>query len=87
MKRLYVRPRFQGLGCGRFLAQRAICWAIETGYGRMVLDTLPAMATAQSLYERMGFRDIEPYRVNPVPGARFLALELHASGSAEGRRR
>lgn len=77
MKRLYVRPRFQGLGCGRFLAERAISWAMKAGYGRMVLDTLPAMSAAQRLYEGIGFRDIEPYRANPVPGARFMALELH----------
>ncbi|MGE0455333.1 MAG: GNAT family N-acetyltransferase [Vicinamibacteria bacterium] len=77
MKRLYVRPRFQGLGCGRFLVERAISWAVEAGYGRMVLDTLPSMAAAQGLYERAGFRDIPPYRSNPVPGARFMALELH----------
>lgn len=82
MKRLYVRPKFQGLGCGRFLAQSAISWAATAGYERMVLDTLPAMAAAQGLYERVGFRDIEPYRVNPLPGARFMALELH-----EGRQR
>jgi len=83
MKRLYVRPKFQGLGCGRFLAQRAISWAIKTGYGRMLLDTLPSMAAARGLYERMGFRDIDPYRLNPVPGARFMALELHGDVSTE----
>lgn len=83
MKRLYVRPRFQGRGCGRFLAERAISWAVEAGYERMLLDTLPAMASAQGLYERLGFRDIEPYRPNPVPGTRFMALELHAKGSAQ----
>jgi putative acetyltransferase len=83
MKRLYVRPRFQGLGCGRFLAQSAISWAIKRGYGSMVLDTLPSMAAAQGLYERVGFRDIEPYRLNPVPGARFMALELQGSGSVK----
>jgi len=42
----------------------------------MVLGTLPAMATAQRPYERLGFRDVPPYRFSPVPGARFVALEL-----------
>lgn len=81
MKRLFVRPRFQGCGCGRLLAQRAISWAVEAGYERMLLDTLPAMATAQGLYERLGFRDIEPYRPNPVQGARFMGLDLSGNGS------
>lgn len=76
MKRLYVRPQFQGVGCGRLLAERAIAWAVEAGYERMLLDTLPAMATAQGLYERLGFRDIESYRPNPVPGVRYMALDL-----------
>jgi len=83
MKRLYVRPGFQGLGCGRLLAQRAISWAVQAGYERMLLDTLPAMAAAQGLYERLGFRDIEPYRPNPVRGARFMALELHGNRSPQ----
>ncbi len=76
MKRLYVRAAQQGRGVGLFLAQRAIGWATKAGYTRMVLDTLPAMGAAQHLYERLGFRDVAPYRFNPVPGARFMALDL-----------
>ncbi len=76
MKRLYVRAAYRGRGCGVFLAERAIEWARKAGYARMVLDTLPSMATAQQLYERLGFRDIPPYRFNPVAGARFMALDL-----------
>ena len=76
MKRLYVRPEFQGSGLGRFLALEAIGWAITHGYARVVLDTLPSMATAQRLYERLGFVDIEPYRENPIAGARYMALDL-----------
>lgn len=36
------------------------------------LDTLPAMADAQRLYERLRFRDIPAHRHNPIAGARFL---------------
>jgi putative acetyltransferase len=76
MKRLYVRPAHQGHGCGLLLAQRALGWAADAGYTQMVLDSLPTMGSAQRLYERLGFRDVAPYRFNPVPGARFMALNL-----------
>ena len=76
MKRLYVRTAFQGLGCGLFLAGQAIAWARVAGYDRMLLDTLPSMSSAQRLYERLGFREVAPYGVNPVPGIRYMELTL-----------
>jgi N-acetylglutamate synthase-like GNAT family acetyltransferase len=76
MKRLFVSETFRGFGCGRTLVQGIIAWAREAGYRRMLLDTLPVMDQAQRLYATLGFKEVAPYRINPIPGARFLELVL-----------
>jgi ribosomal protein S18 acetylase RimI-like enzyme len=76
MKRLYVRSDYRGFGVGRALAERIIEDAGQAGYSRMRLDSLPSMESAIQLYRRLGFRDVAPYRENPVPGAVFLELRL-----------
>lgn len=79
MKRMYVRPGFRGQGVGRKLSDRLIEKAVQLGYSKMRLDTLSEMDAARSLYRSLGFREIPPYRYNPIPGARFLELELTSS--------
>jgi GNAT superfamily N-acetyltransferase len=76
MKRLYIRPQYRGMGLGRVLAECAIDEARSIGYRAMKLDTLPAMAEAQQLYRALGFVDAAPYNDNPIPGVRFLSLDL-----------
>lgn len=46
------------------------------GYKKMRLDTVPAMQTAQKLYESIGFKDIPPYTINPIDGARYMELDF-----------
>jgi len=76
MKRLFVRAGTRGLGVGRALVEAVLDAASAIGYAQIVLDTLPMMADAQRLYETFGFRDIAPYRPNPIPGTRYLGRSV-----------
>jgi ribosomal protein S18 acetylase RimI-like enzyme len=76
MKRLYVRPESRGLRVGGELVRRIIEAAGLRGYETMRLDTLPSMKSAVSLYRSFGFREIEPYIYNPIPGALFMEKRL-----------
>ena len=77
MKRLYVRSAFQGRGVGRALTVRVIAEARAIGYHKMRLDTVAdKMQAAVAMYRSLGFREIPPYRENPMPHTLYLELEL-----------
>jgi putative acetyltransferase len=77
MKRLYLRPAYRGKGLGRKLAEAVISEARSVGYKRMRLDTVePIMKDAVAMYRRLGFREIAPYRANPIEGALYMELDL-----------
>jgi putative acetyltransferase len=77
MKRLYLRPQFRGKGLGKALAESVINEAREIGYKKLRLDTVvPVMRAAVAVYRNLGFREIAPYRSNPIVGTLYMELQL-----------
>jgi putative acetyltransferase len=76
VKRLYVRPAARGHHVGRHLLAALMAAATGMGYRRLILDTLPDMQSAQSLYRALGFTLISPYYDHPVPNACFFERRL-----------
>src|SRR5260370_41857037 len=77
MKRLYGRPQFRGKGRGRELAEGVIADARQIGYSQLRLATVePMMRAAVVMYRQLGFREIPPYRENPIEGPLYMELEL-----------
>jgi GNAT superfamily N-acetyltransferase len=81
MKRVYVRPAARGTQLGRRLVEHLIQEARIAGYTRLCLDVLPEFTSAQNLYRSLGFEDAAPVTFNPIPGAKFLALDLQVKAS------
>ena len=76
MKRLFLRPMFQGRGLGKAMAEAVVEGAQQEGYTALRLDTLASMVAAVALYRKMGFVEILGYTVNPVVVAMYLELAL-----------
>ena len=77
MKRLFVRPEFQGAGVGKSLIEKLFEEARRVGYRKMRLDTYPPkMGKAVEIYKSYGFREIPPYYFNPYGEALFMEKDL-----------
>lgn len=76
MKRLYVKPAYQGLGLGKKLAQTIMNEARFKGYQKMKLDTLRRLESANNLYKALQFNETIPYNYNPEDDVAYFEKDL-----------
>ncbi|MEW6411590.1 MAG: GNAT family N-acetyltransferase [Candidatus Zixiibacteriota bacterium] len=73
MKRLWVRDKFRGKNIGWNLAEEIIARARKMGYKMMVLETIPMMERAISIYQILGFKQTA---VNKIGNDQVIRMEL-----------
>ena len=77
VKRMYIRPAYQGKGIGKALMQQVLDAATGLNYKTIKLDTLgPKMPAAVGLYQSFGFKETAPYNYNPYEGVLYFEKKL-----------
>ncbi|KQS33517.1 GNAT family N-acetyltransferase [Dyadobacter sp. Leaf189] len=77
VKRMYIKPEFQGMGIGKALLGALIEKAEVLGYQTIKLDTLgPKMPAAVKLYKSFGFVETPPYNYNPYEGVLYFEKKI-----------
>ncbi len=76
LKRMFVKPAYQGQGIGKILLNKAIELAKAAGYSCIKLDTLDYMTPAINLYKQYGFYEIPAYYHNPNTTAVYFELKF-----------
>ncbi len=65
IKRVWISPSARGQGIARALLAALEAEGRSRGFLRLRLDTNKALAEAQAMYVKAGYRDIERYNDNP----------------------
>src|SRR5262249_12022880 len=79
VRRRFVVSMARGRGAGRALAEEVLTRARAAGCGSMYLDTSHRQTEAITLYEHLGFVEVEPYYDVPAEmlgWLRFYRLDL-----------
>lgn len=77
VKRLYVRPAFRGLGCGRRLLDHLAAEALARGVPVLRLETGIYQTAAIALYEQYGFQRRSPFGAyQPDPLSLFFEKRI-----------
>jgi GNAT superfamily N-acetyltransferase len=67
IKRMYIRPKYQGKGYGKEMLNRLIKKAKELGYSTLQLETADFSTTAHHVYRSAGFKEIAEYHGGETP--------------------
>jgi GNAT superfamily N-acetyltransferase len=67
IKRMYIKPGYQGRGFGKALFQRLLENGRDFGYTRAYLETGKFMTVAQNMYRSAGFVERSEYAETEVP--------------------
>lgn len=77
IKRMYVRPRFRGLGLAKLMLDHLADYARQRGVGVLRLETGIYQHAAIGLYEHAGYRSIPPFGAyRPDPLSRFYEKRI-----------
>jgi len=77
LKRLFVREEYRSQGLGKKIFLAAMAAAKDRGYSAVVLETLPIMQAAQSLYKDYGFQSIPAYFENADDSVQFYRYQFN----------
>jgi len=77
VKRMYIKPGYQGKGIGKLLMENVLAVAKAMNYKTIKLDTLgPKMPAAVGLYKSFDFKETTPYNFNPYEGVLYFERKL-----------
>lgn len=57
--KLYLAKEARGSGLGKQLMEQSMNWAKENGYTHVYLESMPELAKAVSIYEKVGFKALK----------------------------
>ncbi len=75
LKRFYLDSIYRGQGIGKKLITKSIEKAKERGFKNIKLDTSKKLTQAYSLFQKFGFKEVEPYLDNARSDT-FMELSL-----------
>ncbi len=59
LQKMYFKPEARGIGLGSKIMDSCLQKAIEFGFEKCYLETLPYMEEARKLYRKAGFKDLD----------------------------